>query len=712
MVSIRARGDVGRKPERSRPIPRLDVNQWSLWLAVRAGLPLWKPETWRAVGTLARAASALAARGGTAKDNVLRAAAMPSGRRNDAAAAVALRHTAREIAADRPGLAELLRADEATHVATFWEEHVGRHLGPFAHWESPPSIAVALNMLVSGDPHVTSLQYFLANYGPFAHVAELGCGDGILVNFLLSIDPSLRIDAYDVSPASLERTRALIAALDGAAQRCRLTRIDLNVEALPHDLYDAVLTTGSMHYIENLDFCFGNIRRSLKAGGLLWLNDYVGPNRFQWSDTQMRLANELLAMVPARWRLRDRVMRFDAGAMRDLDPSKAVAPQHIPAALEAHFEIVQSWPRGGTLLAPIFGSGCLDSAMAKSEEGASVLSAMFRAEHDLIAAGALPSDSWLYVAKARPTVDVLVRTAFEQHASPYFRIGRLGIAGDLATWAHFNEVDAFNSVIAREYIAPFPPNDLMHRTSSVSSDAHFAAHGATILQALAASSPEPLARFRSLLDFGVGVGRVARLFKGYSGGYVGVDVDQEMIDWVKRHLPWVDAHRIEPLRRLPFPDGTFDAVVSISVFTHMNEQDHLFYLEELWRVTVPGARLLLTVCGARVIDRAEQEPWVFQMLSMPREELVKAREAFDRGNGFCFVRQEGHLTSEAYEYGNTFISTAYIWQRWSQYFEIERVVPGAIHDFQDIVVLRRAPRDAVRTRESADLQQQPILSSS
>ena len=51
-------------------------------------------------------------------------------------------------------------------------------------------------------------------------------------------------------------------------------------------------------------------------------------------------------------------------------------------------------------------------------------------------------------------------------------------------------------------------------------------------------------------------------------------------------------------------------------------------------------------------------------------------------------------------------------QRWAEYFEVERVVPGAIHDFQDIVVLRRAPDDPVPAHESAGLQQQPILSSS
>jgi hypothetical protein len=74
---------------------------------------------------------------------------------------------------------------------------------------------------------------------------------------------------------------------------------------------------------------------------------------------------------------------------------------------------------------------------------------------------------------------------------------------------------------------------------------------------------------------------------------------------------------------------------------------------------------------------------------MPTEGLDAARAALRGGTGFCFVRQNGHLTSDAYEYGITFISEAYIKQRWSEYFDLETVSVGGIHDFQDIVVLRR-----------------------
>jgi SAM-dependent methyltransferase len=590
-------------------------------------------------------------------------------------------------------------AAKARKVASFWDENAGRHCGPFAHWESPAPIQHALNKLVTGDISIHPPVWFMRHYGPFAHVAELGCGDGILVHVLLDGDPGLTVDAYDISTASLARASERIKTHCGITERCRFLPIDLNKEILPEAAYDAVLTTGTMHHVENLDFCFRNIGRSLRPGGYLWLNDYVGPNRFQWSPTQMRLADELLALVPKPWRRRDKVARCDAGALRAKDPSEAVAPQHIEAALVAHFEIVQKWPRGGTLLAPIFGSGCLDAAMADSPKGLAALAAMFEAEQDLIRAGALPSDSYVYIAKPRPSAGVLVREAFERHAGPAPEAAILGIRGSLDPWLRLNEFTAFESVRARELVAPFPPAALMHRTSGLDNDQHFAAHGGAIARALAAASPKPLSDYRDLLDFGAGAGRLARMFKGFRGRYVGADIDAGGVAWIAGNLPWVQAVKTEPGRTLPFADAEFDAVAGISVFTHLNERDQFFYLDELRRVTRAGAMLFLTVSGTRVLERAETDSIIATMLALPKGGLARAHAAFDAGPGFCFLRQHGHLTSSRYEYGVTFISEAYIACNWPRYFELQDIVRGAIHDFQDIVVLRRRDDASTPGRE-------------
>ncbi len=580
-------------------------------------------------------------------------------------------------------------AAAARKVASYWDENAGKHCEPFAHWESPAPIQHGLNKLVTGNSSVHPVERFMDHYGPFAQVAELGCGNGILTHCLVSRHPELKVDAYDISPASLSRAAERVKSHNDRALNCRFLPIDLNEDGLPDAAYDAILTTGTLHHVGNLDFCFRNISRSLRPNGYLWLNDYVGPSRFQWSDTQMRLANELLMLVPKRWRLRDTVTRCDERALADRDPSEAVASQHIEAALSAHFEILGKWPRGGTLLAPIFGSGCLDAAMAEDTEGLAFLAAMFETEQDLIRDGIVPSDSFVYVARPRPGASAVVRTAFDRHAGPLPPVASAGIGGNLDDWLYFNEVTAAQSVRALDSVAPFPPPALMHRTCGLDNDWHFAAHGIVILRALAAASRNPLAGYQDLLDFGAGAGRLARMFKGFQGRYVAVDIDAGNIAWISRNLPWVRAVKTRPNKPLPFTNGSFDAVVAISVFTHMDEQRQFLYLDELRRVTRPGAALFLTVSGARVLERAETEPAITAMLAMPADHVGVARKAFGAGPGFCFLPQRGHLSSRRYPYGNTFISEAYIGRNWSKYFDIVEIVRGAIHDFQDLVVLQR-----------------------
>jgi SAM-dependent methyltransferase len=263
------------------------------------------------------------------------------------------------------------------------------------------------------------------------------------------------------------------------------------------------------------------------------------------------------------------------------------------------------------------------------------------------------------------------------------------VHGDLDFWLHFNRSVAFESEENLRNVAPFPPSDLMHTSSGCKTNQDFAAHGADIFAALSRSSPKPLANFDCWLDFGVGVGRLARMFKGFRGRYIGVDVDPRNIDWISRHLPWVDAVQTQPRRPLPLAAATFNAVSSVSVFTHMNEEDCASYLSELKRVCLPGAYLFLTVCGERALARAENEERIRAMMAVSPNELNKARKRLESGKGFYFGIQNGHLTSRAYAYGNTFIGASYIMRRWGSHFRVVSIWAGGIHDFQDIVVLQR-----------------------
>jgi ubiquinone/menaquinone biosynthesis C-methylase UbiE len=263
-----------------------------------------------------------------------------------------------------------------------------------------------------------------------------------------------------------------------------------------------------------------------------------------------------------------------------------------------------------------------------------------------------------------------------------------GMSGDLATWLRYN-LDAMETPESQAQLAAFPPPELMQITTGLTEPLHFAQHGVHFLEQLELASETHLSDFKSVLDFGCGVGRLARLFKGFKGRYTGVDVDSKTVAWVREALPHVSAYLSAPREALPFAEAWFDCAISISVFTHMTEADQRFYLSELQRVVEPGGTLLLTVHGKRALHRALTEDFIFNLVWCPRDELEEAQASLSSGSGYKFIRQLGHLTTADYDYGITFIGTEYINNVWSEYFDVISVRQGAIHDFQDIVTLRR-----------------------
>jgi SAM-dependent methyltransferase len=256
-------------------------------------------------------------------------------------------------------------------------------------------------------------------------------------------------------------------------------------------------------------------------------------------------------------------------------------------------------------------------------------------------------------------------------------------------WADFNATPMVEQLVRTFQVAPFPPSDMMYRVSGLRNEQDFAEHGRHLFLALSQASPKPLASYQSILDFGVGSGRLARMFKGFKGRYLGADVDHELVHWVSGALPWVTPMCTTPKDPLPCPDATFDLIISVSVFTHMNKQDSEFYLHELRRVAKPGATLLLTVHGERALKRAETEEGIFNMLGVERIHIGDARRQM-QFPGFTFIMQpHGHLTTARYEYGISFTDESYIKSEWSKVFAVDTILLGAIYDFQDIVVLSR-----------------------
>jgi SAM-dependent methyltransferase len=112
-----------------------------------------------------------------------------------------------------------------------------------------------------------------------------------------------------------------------------------------------------------------------------------------------------------------------------------------------------------------------------------------------------------------------------------------------------------------------------------------------------------------LVDIGCGCGRFAQHLRDYrfkqdvfSGRYIGIDIDDEMLDWCRRNF---DSERFEFHRSnhvskaynvagkadvdyvLPIGNETVDFVFSTSLFTHLLERELVNYCRESYRVLKP-----------------------------------------------------------------------------------------------------------------------------
>src|SRR4029453_13057399 len=111
----------------------------------------------------------------------------------------------------------------------------------------------------------------------------------------------------------------------------------LNTIRLEPDSYDVVFGVSSIHHVERLEHVFEQVRRALRPGGYFYLDEYIGPSRFQWTDDQLRLMNEQLELLPPQLRrdvrepgkLKQRVERRTLQFMKESDPSEAVRSSEI-----------------------------------------------------------------------------------------------------------------------------------------------------------------------------------------------------------------------------------------------------------------------------------------------------------------------------------------------------------------------------------------------
>lgn len=312
------------------------------------------------------------------------------------AAAVAVSAADEDAAMERAGAhwAERAREQQLAALPSSWAE-------------CPVVIREYINPRVSGTGDQGWLEAVSRDYfkQPVKVALSLGCGGGGLERHGLQLGIASRFEAYDVSAGAIELAREE-AAITGQLAAIDYQVANLNRIELPAGRYGAVFASQSVHHIEALEHYMAQVRGSLKPNGLFVINEYVGPNQFQWTDTQLEHANRLLQTIPEKYRhcIREsgekhHIPRPTIDAMNAYDPTEAIRAEDIVSQLQEHFELVERRDFGGTLLHLVLDN--IAGNLSQSDEGIAILRQLMAEEAALIESGELESDFTLLIARKR-----------------------------------------------------------------------------------------------------------------------------------------------------------------------------------------------------------------------------------------------------------------------------------------------------------------------
>lgn len=298
--------------------------------------------------------------------------------------------------------------------ATIWDDTFGVFgtKGFKKYWETLPQVQRYQNRILSGRDDLQHFHYTLE------YIRENTRAQGLRALWLGCIqgDPAGpetamaktgmfgRIEIMDVARGLLERN-------EQAARQWGLTDItylvqDLNEVVLAPASYDIIYSEGTLHHIDKLERLLGQVAAALRPGGLFIVKDYGGPNRLQFTAQQAAIIDNILSVLPLRYRTtaeRARKQRHSNYGIDDVirvDPSESIRPEEIRAGIFEKFQVRKYVDLGGTILHPLLND--IAGNFEGNREADLVLRMLILLEQDLFATGEIPSDYFYCVVERKP----------------------------------------------------------------------------------------------------------------------------------------------------------------------------------------------------------------------------------------------------------------------------------------------------------------------
>jgi SAM-dependent methyltransferase len=301
--------------------------------------------------------------------------------------------------------------NEENIVGDYWGEFHNKQRYKLSWLESQVVIDYINNRVTQGEESWYSILKKINNKAKFRHALIVGCGAGELERNLYQNGYFENALGVDISEKSLELA-------EKKAEEIGIKNIKYKLFNLESDDYkklgkfDLIIVTMAAHHIENLHYFYKNLYDIIdKKNGIIVLNEYIGPNRFNHSDKVVNIINRLLSALDESYKknylvdgypVRNMYIRTPIEHFLKHDPSEAIRSEDIVRKLQKKFRIISYRPYGGQLNHMLL-TGIIENFERENKKTAdSILKLLMTFEEILEDFRIIDSDFAFIISKPKP----------------------------------------------------------------------------------------------------------------------------------------------------------------------------------------------------------------------------------------------------------------------------------------------------------------------
>lgn len=246
-------------------------------------------------------------------------------------------------------------------AAKYWSS-VSKAKQPLKNrWWQHKTIIEHINQRVCGESLTGPFSGFhfqlkkLAPQNGFKNAISIGCGNGIKEIGLVTQGIVNHFELFELSEVRIEEGIKL-AKEQGVSDKIKFYCAD-GLESVTPNIYDLVYWNNSLHHMLDVDQAIKMSKLMLMKGGVFAMDDFIGPSRFQWTDTNLDYAKKVRELLDDRFfikpdtdkKISSQVERPLIEDMIRIDPTEAADSSNILPALDIHFPDAETMLTGGCI---------------------------------------------------------------------------------------------------------------------------------------------------------------------------------------------------------------------------------------------------------------------------------------------------------------------------------------------------------------------------